>query len=152
MEKHKQKKCVRCPPPYRKTKQWTPSPAKSSSPQWAAPQCSSEKEKHPPPKKPLQPPLKQNHRKSPFPQLSPLSHLPGCSPVQNLKTDYHQIHPKTLMHTIDPNSTSSIPNCKELLCSTETEELSIDVQLRRALKPLLNFKKIKEKIFPTHIC
>ena len=33
----------------------------------------------------------------------------------------------------------------------ETEELPADFQLRRVLKPLLDFKKLKENIFTTHI-
>ena len=147
-------------PSYRKTKRKTKekNPGKTlahptSSPQWTTPQCSLEKEKDPPQttttpsKTNLTPP--KNCRKSPSPQLSLLSHLPGCSPVQDPKTDSHQIHPKKPNVHHSSHSASSIPNSEELLgvalCFVETEELSTDIQLRRTLKPLLNFKKIKDK-------
>ena len=85
-----------------------------------------------------------------------LSLLPGCAPdldpsIDSQTTTPQQESPRSESSKARPRakSASSKEDSQELFgaawCPVEVEEFTADFQLRRALKPLLNFKQIKSK-------
>ena len=83
----------------------------------------------------------------PSPQHSPLSHHPGCSPDLgcSLKESHKQVINSKAHNRAKSASTKETP--KELLgvALYSEKELPAAFHLHRALKPLLEFKKIKNK-------